>query len=149
VQEAHDIAIFEQDAAVSVSLHLKFPPDLQLARAAQVARRVEEEIRARTGAQFVQTHLEPLEQTLAARSPGQSGESGVREGIERLVRARTGEHPQEVRLLSTERGRVVFLTLRVDPQRPLAEAHLLAGELEEELRRRIPGLADVVIHTSA
>jgi hypothetical protein len=110
---------------------------------------VEAEIRARTRAQFVQTHLEPIEETLAAASPGPTGEVDLRAEIERLVRDLTGESPQDVRLLSTERGRIVFLTLRVDPQRPLTEAHGLAGELEEELRKRIGGLADVVIHTAA
>ena len=62
---------------------------------------------------------------------------------------RVGSNPAELRLLSTEQGAIVFLTLGVDPQRSLSDAHLLAGELEEELRKRIPGIADVVIHTAA
>jgi divalent metal cation (Fe/Co/Zn/Cd) transporter len=52
-----------------------------------------------------------------------------------------------VRLLSTDAGRVVFLTLRVDPGETLAGAHRLAGELEEELRQQVPDIADVVVHT--
>jgi divalent metal cation (Fe/Co/Zn/Cd) transporter len=52
-----------------------------------------------------------------------------------------------VRLLSTDAGRVVFLTLRVDPGETLAGAHRLAGELEEELRQQVPEIADVVVHT--
>ncbi len=47
VKEAHDITIFEQDGAASVSLHLKFPGDLDLTSAHEVAERVEREIRAR------------------------------------------------------------------------------------------------------
>jgi cation diffusion facilitator family transporter len=149
VTEAHDIAIFEQGDTVSVSLHLKFPADLQLREAAEVAHRVEQEVRARTGVQFVQTHLEPLERTLAAESPAPDSDIDARREIERLVRTRIGSNPAELRLLSTEQGAIVFLTLGVDPQRSLSDAHLLAGELEEELRKRIPGIADVVIHTAA
>ena len=70
--------------------------------------------------------------------------------IERLVRARaevTSRPAGEVRLLSTDGGRVLFLTLGVDPDESLVDAHRLASELEEELRQRIPDLADVVIHT--
>jgi divalent metal cation (Fe/Co/Zn/Cd) transporter len=70
--------------------------------------------------------------------------------IERLVRARAEVKslpPEEVKLLSTDGGRVLFLTLGVDPSESLVDAHRLAGELEEELRQRIPDLADVVIHT--
>ena len=52
-----------------------------------------------------------------------------------------------MKLLSTEAGRVVFLTLGVEREESLSNAHRIAGELEDELRQRIPGIADVVIHT--
>ena len=52
-----------------------------------------------------------------------------------------------IRLLSTDAGRVLFLTLGVGAEESLTGAHELAGRLEEELRRRIEGIADVVIHT--
>jgi len=52
-----------------------------------------------------------------------------------------------VKLLSTDAGRVVFLTLRVGADGTLTTAHELAGELEEELRQQISSIADVVIHT--
>ena len=41
----------------------------------------------------------------------------------------------------------MFLTLGVDRDQSLSDAHRLAGELEDELRQRIPDIADVVIHT--
>jgi divalent metal cation (Fe/Co/Zn/Cd) transporter len=63
------------------------------------------------------------------------------------VRERTGAWPQRVKLLSTNAGRVVFLTLGVDREETLTAAHRLAGELEEELRHRIPDIADVVVRT--
>jgi divalent metal cation (Fe/Co/Zn/Cd) transporter len=44
---------------------------------------------------------------------------------------------------------VIFLTLGVEPGASLSAAHRLASELEEELRQRIPDIADVVIHTEA
>jgi divalent metal cation (Fe/Co/Zn/Cd) transporter len=55
--------------------------------------------------------------------------------------------PRKVRLLSTDAGRVLFVTLGVEPGEPLAEAHRLAGELEEDLRQQLPDIADVVVHT--
>jgi cation diffusion facilitator family transporter len=147
VREAHDITIFEQPGSVSVSLHLKFPPDLDLAGAHEIAERVEQAIRSRPGVSDVQTHLEPLERTLSA-SPGDPGEDIVlKHEVERLVRERTGEGPRRVTLLSTNGGRVLFITLGVPPDESLADAHLLAGELEEKLREEIPNVADVVIHT--
>jgi cation diffusion facilitator family transporter len=147
VKEAHDITIFEQPGATSVSLHLKFPAELDLRDAHEIAERVERAIRARPGVADVQTHLEPLERPLAAREQDEDAELQSVRAIERLVRERTGSDPQRVRLFSTDAGHVVFLTLVVDAAESLTDAHRLAGELEDELRQRIDGIAEVVVHT--
>jgi divalent metal cation (Fe/Co/Zn/Cd) transporter len=147
VMEAHDITIFEQHDSVNVSLHLKFPAELPLAEAAEIADRVERAILARPRVSAVQTHLEPLERTLASRAADISADLHATREIERLVRERTEREPKRVKLLSTEAGRVVFLTLDVDADDSLTAAHRLASELEEELRQRVSGIADVVIRT--
>jgi cation diffusion facilitator family transporter len=147
VKEAHDITIFEQRGARSVSLHLKFPADLDLRSAHEIAERVELAIRARPGVADVQTHLEPLERPLAARPQDEDAERRRTHAIEQLVRERTGSDPQRVRLLATDAGHVLFLTLVLDPAQSLTDAHRLASELEEELRRRIDGIAEVIVHT--
>jgi cation diffusion facilitator family transporter len=147
VKEAHDITIFERDGTASVSLHLKFPADLDLTAAHEIAERVERAICARPGVSDVQTHLEPLERPLAARGSDAEADRTATREIEGLVRERTGADPVRVALFSTEAGRVLFLTLRVDRSSSLTDAHRLAGELEEDLRKRIAGIADVVVHT--
>jgi cation diffusion facilitator family transporter len=149
VMEAHDITIFEQGDAVNVSLHLKFPADLDLRDAQKIADRVETAICRRPGVAAVQTHLEPLERTLTARAADVSADIHATREIDRLVRERTDSEPQRVKLLSTDAGRVVFLTLGVQPGASLSAAHRLASELEEELRQRIPDIADVVIRTES
>jgi cation diffusion facilitator family transporter len=147
VKETHDIRIFEQAGSDSVSLHLKFPADLDLSEANAVAKRVEQALRARFGVVDVQTHLEPLERPLIARSPDDRADQQVVAEIQRLVRERTGIEPRSVRLLSTETGRVIFLTVDVGSDASLVDAHQLASELEEQLRRQLPEIADVVVHT--
>jgi cation diffusion facilitator family transporter len=147
VKEAHDITIFEQGDSVSVSLHLKFPADLDLRSAHEVAERIESAIRERPGVGEVQTHLEPLERPLAAQAAEEASVREARREAQRLVRERTGSDPRRLSMFSTEAGRVLFLTLRVDRQRSLSDAHRLASELEEDLRQRIAGIADVVVHT--
>lgn len=148
VREAHDIAIFEQPGSVSVALHLKFPADLSLTNAHEIAERVERTICAIAGVAHVQTHLEPLERTLAAGPADESADVSLTADVERLVRKRTGHEPHRVKLLSTDAGRVMFVTLHVPAAgESLPDAHRLAGELEEELRQQNPDIADVVIHT--
>jgi divalent metal cation (Fe/Co/Zn/Cd) transporter len=95
----------------------------------------------------VQTHLEPLERTLLASPADERADGSLRQDIERLVRERTGRDPLRVSLLSTDGGRVIFITLGVPAGESLADAHALAGQLEEELRQEIAGVVDVVIHT--
>ncbi len=147
VKEAHDITIFEQDGAASVSLHLKFPSETSLREAHQVAERVERAVRERPGVIDVQTHLEPLERPLTAQRADAGADARATREIARLVRERTGGEPKLVKLLSTAAGRVLFLTLDVGASESLMGAHQLAGELEEELRKRIEGIAEVVVHT--
>lgn len=148
VREAHDITIYEQGDGrdASVSLHLKLPADLDLARAHEVSERVERAILARGGVSEVQTHLEPLVSRLGARET-QGSDADVAAEVQRVARSLAGVQEPHARLLATDGGRVVFVTLHVGSDQSLTAAHNLAGKLEEELRQRIAGIADVVVHT--
>ncbi|HEX4563058.1 MAG TPA: cation diffusion facilitator family transporter [Solirubrobacteraceae bacterium] len=148
VVEAHDVTVFEQPHATSVALHLKFPADLDLLAVARVAARVEGQILATLPVESVQTHLEPLEQTVPVQGASEQEDARVAERVAEIVRERLGVPPQRVRLFAVERGRVVFLTVALAPGESLERAHALAGELEELLRARIPDIVDVVVHTS-
>jgi len=148
VKEVHDITIYEHHGSVSVSLHLKFPADLDLHTALAAAASIELAIRAQPDVSDVQTHLEPLERPLIARPANTDTElNGMRE-IKRIVLERTGTEPRRVRLLRTDTGGVIFLTLGVSAGTSLVDAHQLGSGLEEELRQQVPAIADVVVHTS-
>ena len=147
VKEAHDITIFEQGGSASVSLHLKFPAELDLRTAHEIAERVERAIRARPGVSDVQTHLEPLERPARRARTGRRRRAAHR-ASGRAARARA-HRPRAAAAQAAldRRGRVLFLTLRVDAAASLTDAHRLAGELEDELRQRIAGIAEVIVHT--
>jgi cation diffusion facilitator family transporter len=149
VREAHDITIYEHDGSVSVSLHLKMAPDVAIARAHRVAERVERALRNEAGVQDVQTHLEPLEQRVAARPDeyNEHPDESERRRISRLVLERTGAPPRELRLLHAAGGLVVFVSVAVRPGVTLPEAHDLASRLEDDIRDGQPHVQDVVVHT--
>jgi cation diffusion facilitator family transporter len=147
VKEVHDITIYEHDGTVSVSLHLKFPTDLSLRTALAVAAVIEQAIRDRPGVSDVQTHLEPLERPLRALCDDTDTERDGALQVARIVRERTGEAPRGIKLIDTEAGCVIFLTLSVGADASLIEAHQLGSELEDELRQQLPDIADVVVHT--
>jgi divalent metal cation (Fe/Co/Zn/Cd) transporter len=65
----------------------------------------------------------------------------------RLVVDRTGQEPRELRLLHTDDGLVVFVSVVAARDIGLRDAHELASRLEDDIRDRQPHMADVVVHT--
>jgi cation diffusion facilitator family transporter len=148
VREVHNIVVLEVGDHTEVSLHLKLPGEYSLEEAHEIASAVEREILAALPeVDAVQTHLEPLAEPAAGLPLAQSDSAAVAEAIRGIVREATGEEARELRLLNTEVGLVAFLTIGMDPDRPLAEAHSRASEVEERIRGAQPGIADVVVHT--
>jgi divalent metal cation (Fe/Co/Zn/Cd) transporter len=149
VREAHDITIYEHDGRVSISLHLKLPADLPIAEAHDVAERVEAALRDEPGVEDVHTHLEPLEQPVAARpdSDRTAPDEAQRQRITRLAEQSTGQPPRELRLLHGAGGLVVFVSVAVPADMTLADAHELASRLEDGIRDGQPHMQDVVVHT--
>jgi cation diffusion facilitator family transporter len=146
VSEAHDITIFDHGGQHSVSLHLKLPADSSLANAHEIAERVERAIGALPTVSDVRTHLEPLEQPIAA-DPLAGDDPHALETIKTVVQRYAHTPARDLRLLPTPAGDVLFITVSVGATASLDQAHQLASELEEELRQEVPSIADVVVHT--
>jgi cation diffusion facilitator family transporter len=144
VREIHNLSVIDTgDAGVEVSLHLKLPGELPLEEAHSVAEHVERAVvRAVPEVSSVLTHLEPL----GARAEGRDVTADTAE-LRRVVRQAAGEEPREIRVLRTDDGLVVFLTLRLSPETTLEDAHRRASSIEERIRAAVAGVADVIVHT--
>jgi cation diffusion facilitator family transporter len=143
VREIHNLSVVRVGGSTEVSLHLKLPGELPLEDAHEIASEVERAIvESVPEVDTVQTHLEPL----AEASEGESvdGDRGL---VERIVREQTGQAPRELRFLRTDDGLLAFVTLRLDPDTSLADAHARASEVEERIRRERPEISDVIVHT--
>ena len=146
VREIHNVSVLDVPGGTELSLHLKLPGDLSLEEAHQVATAVERAIvDAVPEVDSVQTHLEPLAETGAGREAHNI--DAQRESVTRIVLEATGAPPRESRFLRTDEGLVAFLTLGLDPNVPLSEAHARASEIEERIRAERPEIADVIVHT--
>ena len=146
VREMHNVRIVSVDGGLQVSLHLKLPRDMTLEEAHGVASEVEGAIAvAEPEVVSVQTHLEPLTEPAPGRTAVAEEDA---DRIRRIAAEHTGSAPREVRFLQTDDGRVAFLTLALAPESTLAEAHSLASEVEEDIRRALPELADVSVQPS-
>lgn len=143
VREVHNVTAVATDSGTAVSLHLKLPGELTLEEAHSVASEVERAIAADAPeVTSVQTHIEPL----AEQGAGTEVDLDPAD-IATIVRGASGREPRALRFLETDRGVVVYLTLAVEPDLKLAEAHALASSVEERIRRARPDLADVIVHT--
>ena len=148
VREVHDVTVLEVGGRTEVSLHLKLPGDLPLDEAHAVASAVERAISdALPDVMAVQTHLEPLVEAGEGVHPADLDVAAVRAAVTRAVEQATGAAPRTLRFLETADGLVVLLTLTVSPDTTLADAHAIASEVEDRIRRAHPDVADVVVHT--
>jgi divalent metal cation (Fe/Co/Zn/Cd) transporter len=147
-REIHNVHVLRLGWRTEVSLHLKLPGELTLDEAHAIASRVEAAIaEAVPEVDAVQTHLEPLAEPsdVTAARPGDV-EREI-EGLRRIVREVTGGDARELRLLRSDDGLVVFLTLPVDADSLLSEAHARASDVEARIREAQPEIADVIVHT--
>ena len=83
---------------------------------------------------------------LTAQDATRSDESD-RDRITELVLQRTGHPPRELRLLHTDTGLVVFVSVATGADSLLPAAHELASRLEDDIREAQPHMTDVVVHT--
>jgi cation diffusion facilitator family transporter len=143
VREIHNLTVIEVDRALEVSLHLKLPGDLPLDSAHDIAEQVEAAIlRDVPEVHSVRTHIEPIAETAAGEEVDIDTAA-----IEAAVRDETGTAARELRIVRTDEGIVVFLTLGLGAAGSLADAHGQASAIEERVRRAVPAVADVVVHT--
>jgi cation diffusion facilitator family transporter len=144
VREVHNLALVDVDGRSELSLHVKLPGDLSLDEAHAIAEEVEAAIhRAVPEIDGVQTHIEPLTEIASAREVAADDATVVEE----IVSGITGDRPRSLRFLRTDAGLVAYLTLCLDGRTRLDVAHGQASRIEEEIRRRLPEVADVIVHT--
>jgi len=146
VREVHNVSVIRVGRGTEVSLHLKLPGELTLEQAHEVATQVEQAIRAAAPeVDSVQTHLEPLAEVGEGRRL--TDDSAERDLVMRIVREITGQDARELRFLHTDEGLVAHLTLALEGESRLSDAHARASEIEERIRRARPEISDVVVHT--
>ena len=148
VREVHNVRVMRLPDGYELSLHVKLPRELSLEQAHDAVERLENRVREEVPeVRYVHTHIEPLARTDWARSPDTDETAVEREAIESAVRRFTGSSPLAVSFRDGEQGRVALVTVSLPGDQPLPSAHEHAGAIEEAVRERCPGLADVIVHT--
>lgn len=151
----HNVTTHWTDRGIWIDLDLEVDPTLSLESAHLKATDLESRLRGELGlgdvpapVADVHVHIEPRGEQLAPGSEVAAAEAvRYRDRIDAICRDL--EHTrgcQDVEL-HTMKGKVYLsLHLLVDSQRPVAEVHSIAEELESRLRLEFPQLGRVVIH---
>jgi cation diffusion facilitator family transporter len=148
VREVHNVRVMRLPEGYELSLHVKLPRELSLDEAHGAVERLEERMRAEVPElRTVHTHIEPLSRTDWASTPPTDDTATERAAIESAVKRFTGADPLDVTFRDGEQGRVALVTVSLPGEQPLPSAHKHAGAIEEAVRERCPGLADVIVHT--
>jgi cation diffusion facilitator family transporter len=148
VREVHNVRVMRLPDGYELSLHVKLPRELALEQAHGAVERLEQRVREEVPElHYVHTHIEPLSPTDWASTPPTGDTAVEREAIESAVRRVTGSSPLSVSFRDGEQGRVALVTVSLPGDEPLPSAHRHAGTIEEAVRERCPGLADVIVHT--
>jgi len=148
VREVHNVRVMRLPDGYELSLHVKLPRELSLDEAHNVVERLEEGVRSEVPEiHTVHTHIEPLSRTDWASTPPSDDTATERAAIESAVKRFTGSDPLDVTFRDGEQGRVALVTVSLPGEQPLPSAHKHAGAIEEAVRERCPGLADVIVHT--
>ncbi len=144
----HDVWAYETGKGYFVEVHLEADGDLPLHQAHALASSLEEQARVEIPRLIaLTTHIEPLEPSPPSASPWD--ESQVVQTVHRLMDEAVGAnrcHQIQVRRSGTTEW-FASLHCALPGATPLAEAHRISTHLETLLRREIPGLERVIIHT--
>ena len=148
VEGVHNVSTLNVDGAIEISLHIRLPGEMQLDAAHAAASSVEAAVREELPlASKVRTHLEPQQPPAAGSQATLGGRADDVTSVEEAVARVVGRAPHEARVVTTDAGLVVFITMVLGASTSLAEAHEHATLVETEVRRSLVDVSEVVVHT--
>jgi cation diffusion facilitator family transporter len=144
VIEVHNATVLMRPGGRAITLHARVDARLPLHDAATITQRLRNEIRRETGATDVYVHLEPHAPGVAAAFDVTGRRADLCERVAAAVRPVAGE-PEEVLVFDHDGRFVVVLRVRAVPGQSVADAHALAGRVEEAVRASLDELEEVVV----
>ncbi|HUZ32604.1 MAG TPA: cation diffusion facilitator family transporter [Xanthobacteraceae bacterium] len=145
----HHVAVQALADRLSVSADLEVEGTLPLSAAHETATLLEDAIRDELGPDVeVETHIEPLPAVvLAGRDAGGARVAEIGAALSALAADSIGlNEVHDVRVRETADGEIVNFHCRVDPVLSVSDVHDLVDGIEQNLRRRFPGIARVIGH---
>jgi cation diffusion facilitator family transporter len=148
----HESWVHSADGKLTVEIHVGVDPQSTLGGAHALVDRLEREIKERLPQlEDVHTHIELADRDIQETdSVPLEYEDFVRRQVEEIVSnipALNYPHKIIIRKNRTSNDKLfISLECTADPETPIIEAHDMASAVEDELKRRLDGMAEVSIH---
>ncbi len=145
----HHVGAYASNDRFNVKLHLEVDDSLSLAQAHALATRLEDELRREIPSLArVDTHIEPTRREALPDEEQMRAHAQIQHSLDQVI-ARLpqvrGVHDIEVRRNNGNLN--VSLHAALDGSIPIGEAHRLCDELEAQLKRELPQVQTVLVHT--
>jgi divalent metal cation (Fe/Co/Zn/Cd) transporter len=152
VRDLHNVTVErEADGSLHLTMHAKLPGDMTLAKASGASAGLERALRAELpDATRIDIHLEPMEPHVVSGHDV----TARRAHLARRMREIVAAHPEVLRSvdveLSDRHHRIhAHVVAEVSGDVSLEHAHKIETELEEQIRRALPEVHEVVARATA
>lgn len=152
VRDLHNVTVErEKDGSLHLTMHAKLPGDMTLANASLASADLERTLRIELAdASRIDIHLEPMEPHVVRGEDVTSRRAQLAAKMREVVEA----HPEVRRCvdveLSDRHNRIyAHVVAELDGDVSLEHAHQVESELEEQIRRALPEVHEVVARASA
>ncbi|HVS48320.1 MAG TPA: cation-efflux pump [Candidatus Dormibacteraeota bacterium] len=152
VRDLHNVTVErEADGSLHLTMHAKLPGDMTLAAASKASAALEEALRAELpNATRIDVHLEPMEPHVVRGEDVTVRRAQLAARMREIVES----HPEVRRLVDVElsdRHRRIHahVVAEVAGDISLEDAHRIETELEEQIRRALPEVQEVVARATA
>ena len=145
----HNISVHEDNGEVHVDLHIEVDDHLLLHQAHSLASHVEQDLRAEIPTiARVNTHIESRGTGVGSGRDVTADEGPVVERVKRITDGIVGRECCHNILIRRQGDRLsISLHCGFDPNLPVIEAHRLSSRIEETLKKEIPAIEQVLVHT--
>ncbi|MGN1038013.1 MAG: cation diffusion facilitator family transporter, partial [Mailhella sp.] len=140
----HNLRLVTQGEGMYVEVHIELPDDMPLSEAHEKVTAYEQDLCRRVGAMYVVSHMEPKS------GRGRSSASSVNPGDAEKAVQRALEHSElceahHIHVNTGEDGSTLSFHCRSYAS-TVGEGHALASRLEEDIRKILPAVGQIVIH---
>jgi len=152
VRDLHNVTVErESDGSLHLTMHAKLPGDMTLEAATLASAQLERNLKAELPeATRIDIHLEPMEPTVVSGEDVTRRRTQLAARLKEVVESHTAVKRCADVELSDRHGRIhAHVVAELAGDVSLEQAHQVESELEEQIRRALPEVAEVTARATA